>query len=370
MTVPLEKPIPQQALKTPSQLEALLNAQSTPSLLLDRRGSIVWVNQAGEGLFKVGAKQLIGSPLTNWLDSPVDLHTLVTTLIDEPGQAIKIDIALRHTQDSLQAVLNATQSPDASDWPVVVEFVNHAHALLVQASEHKTEQQTIQRGLLRNLAHEIRNPLGGIRGAAQLLAKELSSPALHEYTNVIVAETSRLQTLLDRLLSAQAMPKTLSMVNIHELLERVKQIVSNEFPNQLIWQRDYDVSLPDMLCDEHQIIQVLLNLLRNAAQILIEGGQPEKRIELKTRVLRQVTIGARRHRLALELLVIDNGPGIAQALVPQLFNPLVTGRAGGTGLGLHIAQSFVQAHDGSIEATSQRGRTVFKIVLPIVIQSL
>jgi two-component system, NtrC family, nitrogen regulation sensor histidine kinase GlnL len=220
--------------------------------------------------------------------------------------------------------------------------------------------------LLRNLAHEIRNPLGGIRGAAQLLARELGNTPQREYTDVIVAEATRLQVLLDRLLSAQATPRTLSMVNVHELLERVRSLVSAEFPAQLKWGRDYDVSLPDIALDEHQIVQVLMNLVRNAAQIMIEAQQPLCCITLKTRALRQITLGTQRHKLALELLVEDNGPGIPPSIRPQLFNPLVTQRAGGTGLGLHIAQSFVEQHGGSIEVNSKPGQTVFKVVLPVV----
>jgi two-component system, NtrC family, nitrogen regulation sensor histidine kinase GlnL len=353
-----------------AQHSALLDAQSTPALLANAAGKIVWANPAVQTLLKVGLKQLSGSPLNVWLVAASAIDTLpaiMAQVVANPGQPVKLDVRLVASQEPLQAVLSATESMSPSaDWPIAIELVNHAPALLIQAAEHRAQQQAAQRELLRNLAHEIRNPLGGIRGAAQLLARELGNTSQSEYTDVIVAEATRLQVLLDRLLSAQATPRTLSMVNVHELLERVRSLVSAEFPDQLQWGRDYDVSLPDVALDEHQMMQVLMNLVRNAAQIMIEAGQDEKRITLRTRALRQVTLGTQRHKLALELLIEDNGPGIPPSIRPHLFNPLVTQRAGGTGLGLHIAQSFVQQHGGTIEVDSKPGRTAFKVALPVV----
>jgi two-component system, NtrC family, nitrogen regulation sensor histidine kinase GlnL len=354
----------------PAQRSALLDAQSTPALLANAAGQVVWANPAVQTLFKVGLKQLRGSPLSAWVvaASPIDtLPAIMAQVIANPGQPVKLDVRLVASKEPVQAVLSATESGSVlADWPIAIELVNHAPALLIQAAEHRSQQQAAQRELLRNLAHEVRNPLGGIRGAAQLLARELGNSSQREYTDVIVAEATRLQVLLDRLLSAQATPRTPSIINVHELLERVRSLVAAEFPNQLQWGRDYDVSLPEVALDEHQIMQVLMNLVRNAAQIMIEAGQAEKRITLRTRALRQATLGTQRHKLALELLIEDNGPGIPPAIRPHLFNPLVTQRAGGTGLGLHIAQSFVQQHGGTIEVESKPGRTAFKVALPVV----
>lgn len=354
----------------PAQHAAALEAQSTPVLLANTAGQIAYANPAALSLFNVGVKQLLGSAVSHFLLTPGSAEPLDSTLrqvIKAPGQPIKIDVKLHTSQEALQAVLSATENQGGdNDWPIVIELLNHAPVLMVQAAEHRVAQQGAQRELLRNLAHEIRNPLGGIRGAAQLLARELAQTAQREYTDVIVAETSRLQALLDRLLSAQATPRTLSMVNLHELLERVRSIVSAEYPGQIIWRRDYDVSLPDVAVDAHQMVQVLLNLTRNAAQMLIETQQKEACITVSTRAKRQVTLGTTLHKLALELLIIDNGPGIAPNIQPHLFNPLVTQRAGGTGLGLHIAHSFVLQHGGTIEAESQAGRTVFKVLLPVL----
>ncbi len=356
--------------------QALLDAISTPTLLLNVAGSIVYANPAAQSLFKQGLRAILHTAPKQWFNldansaslekfAPISLDEALEQVITHPGQPLKLDVHLNTSLEPLQAVISATESQGSqADWPIAIELLNHAPALMIQAAEHRAAQQGAQRELLRNLAHEIRNPLGGIRGAAQLLARELGQSKQREYTDVIVAETSRLQTLLDQLLSAQATPRTLSLVNIHEIIERVRSIVSAEHREVVAWRRDYDVSLPEIALDAHQMVQVLLNVVRNAAQIMVESNTPHKRISISTRALRQVTLGTRRHKLALELLIEDNGPGISATMMPQLFSPLVSQRAGGTGLGLHIAHSFVLQHGGSIEADSQPGCTRFKIVLP------
>ena len=378
-----------QALQHQQAPLVLLDSLSTPCLLIDTRGIIAWGNAAVEALFSTSLAQITQTALSDWVESATSdslethdinnhsanshanhntsKHATIDSLLAQvqanPAQPIKLDIAIIATQIAMQAVLSGTEN---ETWPIAVELINHAAALSAQAAEYRASQQAAQRELLRNLAHEIRNPLGGIRGAAQLLAREhkkLPQPLSTEYTDVIVAESTRLQTLLDRLLSAQAAPRTPSFINIHELCERVRSMVLAEYPN-IRWQRDYDVSLPDILLDDHQMMQVLLNIVRNAAQILTEHNSPNPQITLRTRALRQATMGSKRHKLALELLVIDNGPGIPANMRTHLFSPLATQRAGGTGLGLHIAHSFVQGHGGVIEFDSEPGRTQFKVLLP------
>ena len=220
--------------------------------------------------------------------------------------------------------------------------------------------------LVRNLAHEIKNPLGGIRGSAQLLEMELADRELAEYTQVIIHEADRLQVLVDRLLDPHRRPKMVGDVNIHELCERVRTLVLAEFPRGLAVVRDYDTSLPEFRGDREQLMQVLLNIVRNAAQALAERiARGDARIVLRTRAARQVTIARERQRLALELHVQDNGPGVPPALLDRIFHPLVSGRDGGTGLGLTLAQSFVEQHRGTIECESAPGRTLFRILLPL-----
>jgi two-component system nitrogen regulation sensor histidine kinase GlnL len=249
---------------------------------------------------------------------------------------------------------------------VLVEMIEVEQQTRQDREERALDQIQANRELIRNLAHEIKNPLGGIRGAAQLLAMELPSPELTEYTEVIVHEADRLQALVDRLLAPHRRPHVVGDVNIHEVCERVRSVVLAEFPRGLAVGRDYDVSLPEFRGDREQLIQALLNIVQNAAHALAEQvAAGRARIVLRTRVARQVTIGKQRCRLALELHVEDNGPGVPEAIRDRIFFPLVSGREGGSGLGLTLAQMFVQQHHGSIDCESVPGRTVFKIVIPL-----
>jgi len=232
--------------------------------------------------------------------------------------------------------------------------------------ERALEQAQATKELIRNLAHEIKNPLGGIRGAAQLLEMEVDSRALTEYTQVIINEADRLQGLVDRLLAPHRKPHVVDDVNIHEVCERVRALILAEFPRGLETVRDYDTSIPDFRGDREQLIQAVLNVARNAAEALehrIEAG--DARITLRTRIARQVTLGKHRYRLALELHIEDNGPGVPESIRDRIFFPLVSGREGGSGLGLTLARTFVQQHQGTVECESEPGKTVFKILIPL-----
>jgi two-component system, NtrC family, nitrogen regulation sensor histidine kinase GlnL len=249
---------------------------------------------------------------------------------------------------------------------VLVEMIEVEQQTRQDREERALDQIQANRELIRNLAHEIKNPLGGIRGAAQLLAMELPAPELSEYTEVIVHEADRLQALVDRLLAPHRRPHVVGDVNIHEVCERVRSVVLAEFPRGLVVARDYDVSLPEFRGDREQLIQALLNIVQNAAHALSERvAAGDARIVLRTRVARQVTVGKQRSRLALELHVEDNGPGVPEAIRERIFFPLVSGREGGSGLGLTLAQMFVQQHHGSIDCDSVPGRTVFKLTIPL-----
>jgi two-component system nitrogen regulation sensor histidine kinase GlnL len=203
-----------------------------------------------------------------------------------------------------------------------------------------------------------------LRGSAQLLERELDRPELREYTQVIIKEADRLQALMDRLLTPHRAPR-LAPLGIHEVLERVRSLVLAEFSRGVAIVRDYDPSLPDLLGDKEQLIQALLNVVRNAAQALTALPGRGGTITLRTRALRQVTLLRQRHKLALELQVIDDGPGVPEDIREKIFNPLVSGRDGGSGLGLSLAQTFIHYHRGVIECDSRPGRTVFRIILPL-----
>ena len=257
--------------------------------------------------------------------------------------------------------------------PLLIELRPIEQQLRIAREERMIDQQAANRELIRNLAHEIKNPLGGLRGSAQLLERELDKAELKEYTQVIIKEADRLQALMDRLLTPHRTPR-LAPLNIHEILERVRSLILAEFSDGVAIRRNYDVSVPDLIGDKEQLIQATLNIARNAAQAVLSGLEPRApstpfsgkgTIELRTRIARQITLVRQRHKLALELQVIDDGPGVAQDIRDKMFNPLVSGREGGSGLGLSLAQTFIQYHRGMIEYESRPGRTVFTILLPL-----
>lgn len=237
---------------------------------------------------------------------------------------------------------------------------------IVDRTRRLVDEINTQHELLRNLAHEVKNPLGGLRGAAQLLESELPDPALTEYTKVIISEADRLQALVDRLAVPQRMPVQWHRVNIHEVCERVCALIRAEF-RDITLVRDYDASMPEIKADSARLVQALLNVMRNAAQILSQSelSLSKQQITIRTRIARQVMLRHKQHRMAAVITVIDNGPGVPEHLRDRIFHPLVTGREGGTGLGLSLAQDFVQQHGGVIEFDSVPGHTEFRLLLPM-----
>ena len=326
---------------------------------------IVFANAALENAFGHSRQSLHGIALDRCMADPDGLRQAVRDAASGAFSALRYDSRLlRPAQDALPVHVVIAQGEQADQ--VVIEMLpldtqarhEREDRLLAKAQAHKE--------LVRNLAHEIKNPLGGLRGAAQLLEMELEDPALKEYTQVIVHEADRLQTLVDRMLAPHRSALKREWVNIHEICEHVQRLVLAEFPSGLSVVRDYDASIPEFQGDRERLLQAVLNIVRNAAQALVpQMHEGTACITLRTRVARQITLGKQRHKLALELLVIDNGPGIAPGLLEQVFYPLVTGKAEGTGLGLTLAQSFVQQHQGLIECESTPGHTVFRVTIPL-----
>ncbi len=244
---------------------------------------------------------------------------------------------------------------------IMLELSQLDRHLRIAREEKLLSEQNATRNIIRGMAHEIKNPLGGIRGSAQLLERELPSDDLKEYTSIIIGETDRLQTLVDRMLGPKSLPKK-QPVNIHQVLEHVRQLVqAEEAAEHVYFNLDYDPSLPELMADGDLLIQAFLNIIRNAIAALEGNGE----ITIRTRPQRHFTIGHQHHRLVLQVDIIDNGPGIPDKLQEQIFFPMVTGRADGTGLGLSIAQSLVNQHDGLIEMKSRPGKTRFTIFLPL-----
>jgi two-component system nitrogen regulation sensor histidine kinase GlnL len=356
-------------------------------------GRLLFVNAMFENVAGLSRRSLMRTRLGDWFADP---HLLAETLAAVSRNEIatgRFDGVMRRApvgaHEQLPVHVIVTQIDHGGD-RVVVELLEIEQQTRQDREERALGQVQANKELIRNLAHEIKNPLGGIRGAAQLLAMEIghgqgrpkaeppawgagadsaqgaSARELLEYTNVIIHEADRLQALVDRLLAPHRKPHVVSDVNIHEVCERVRSLILAEFPRGLTVHRDYDISIPDFRGDREQLIQAVLNIAHNAAQALAERiTNGDALLALRTRVVRQVTIGKRRFRLALELHIEDNGPGVPEDIRDRIFYPLVSGRDGGSGLGLTLAQTFVQQHHGTIECDSVPGQTVFRIVIPL-----
>jgi two-component system nitrogen regulation sensor histidine kinase GlnL len=343
-----------------------LDLLSTAVLVFDDRARVVFANHAAEQLFEASRKNLVGQPAARlFVEEGVIDRLLSQARANDLGQQRQL-IELRRIQHEPLAVQATATALYAEDTPLLLELAEIEQQLRVSREERQLDQSEASRQLMRNLAHEIKNPLGGIRGAAQLLEAELASPDQREYTRVIISEADRLQCLVDRLLAPHRAPRVVAVFNLHEVCERVRALILAEFPRGLQIDRDYDASAPDCRGDKEQLIQALLNVVRNAAQALEERiADHSAHILLRTRIARHVTIARRPCRLALDLHVIDNGPGIPDELRERIFFPLVSGRDGGSGLGLTLAQTFVQQNEGMIEFDSRPGRTDFRILLPL-----
>ncbi|MBL0423184.1 PAS domain-containing protein [Ramlibacter sp. AW1] len=328
-------------------------------------GTVRFANAALEDALGLSRRSIEGSLLPQVFTDPQPLHRALEGARSNDFAVLRYEAALvRHSGEPL--AVHVVVVPTERLGEVVVEMLPLEQHARQEREERLIGQAEANKELIRNLAHEIKNPLGGIRGAAQLLEMEIDSRELKEYTQVIIHEADRLQTLVDRLLAPHRKPHVVGDVNIHEVCERVRSLILAEFPRGLKVVREYDTSLPEFRGDREQLIQAVLNVAHNACQALserIEAGDAE--LVLRTRVARQVTFGKQRYRLALELHVIDNGPGVPPAIKDRIFYPLVSGREGGSGLGLTLAQTFVQQHHGLIECDSVPGRTDFKILIPL-----
>ena len=333
--------------------------------VVDVHGMVLFANAAFEDASGISRRSMEGSYFP---DSFMDARALAKALQGASNNAfaaLRYDAQLKRlNQDPILVHVVVTQAAVAHEF--IVELLPLEQQARQDREERLADQALANKELIRNLAHEIKNPLGGIRGAAQLLEMEIEARELVEYTQVIIHEADRLQTLVDRLLAPHRRPHLVGDVNIHEVCERVRSLILAEFPRGLKVVRDYDISIPEFRGDREQLIQTVLNITHNACHALSDRiAAGDARITFYTRVNRQITFGKQRYRLALELHVIDNGPGVPDAIKDRIFYPLVSGREGGSGLGLTLAQTFVQQHHGSIECDSIPGRTDFKILIPL-----
>jgi two-component system, NtrC family, nitrogen regulation sensor histidine kinase GlnL len=333
-----------------------LDLLATAVVILDDELVVRYANPAAENLLTAGARSLIGQPFLGLFAERNELERSL-----EEARVIHWDYSARNVtyvrtgREPVPLSCTVTRI-DAFGLGLLAELRPIEHELRLAREERLESEQSANRELIRNLAHEIKNPLGGLRGSAQLLERELDRAELREYTQVIIKEADRLQNLMDRMLTPHRAPRV-EELSLHEVLERVRSLERAEFGVEI--ERDYDPSLPELMGDREQLIQAVLNIARNAAQA---GART---ITFRTRALRNVTILKQRHKLALELQVIDDGSGVPEEIQDRIFNPLVSGREGGTGLGLSLAQTFVHYHQGVIEFESRPGRTTFRILLPL-----
>jgi len=334
----------------------------TAVLLFDADLHLLYINPAGEMLFAVSARHVVGQRAKNLLPCLGAEFEIKLRAALEQGQAFTEREVLLTLSDGRHVTVDCSvdpMHPFGAPAELLVELHQVDRHLRISREEQLLSQQKATRALIRGLAHEIKNPLGGLRGAAQLLEQDLPDPSLREYTRIIIDEADRLQSLLNRMLGPNHVARRRD-VNIHQILERVLNLVLAE-SGGLEVQRDYDPSIPFLLADPDQLIQAILNIARNGAQAVGQKG----RLILRTRVLRQFTIGNTRHRLVLQVEVEDNGGGVPRDMQERIFLPMVSGAKGGTGLGLTIAQDLINQHGGLIECRSTEGETVFSVYLPL-----
>ncbi|WP_411969928.1 nitrogen regulation protein NR(II) [Paucibacter sp. DJ2R-2] len=368
----------QAAERTPPVFDAL-DMLATMVAVVRPDGECLFANTAFENVMGLSRRAVQRSSLYDWFAEAGRLRDTVEGVARNAYSSSRFDALLRRGVRPHEVLVPVhvivsqleagSATPRGGDL-VLIELIENAQQTRQDREERTLDQVQATKELTRNLAHEIKNPLGGIRGAAQLLAMELAptelGPELSEYTQVIIHEVDRLQSLVDRLLAPHRHAPVVADVNIHEVCERVRALVLVEHPRGLVIKRDYDTSLPDFRGDREQLIQAVLNIVQNAAQALQSRmAAGDAAITLRTRVARQVTIGKQRWRLALELHVEDNGPGIPAEIRDRIFFPLVSGREGGSGLGLTLAQTIAQQHQGMIDCESEPGRTDFRITLPL-----
>lgn len=349
--------------------QRLLEHMNTGVLLLDNRLNVLYINPAAEALLEMSGKRCLGIPFYELAIESEEATEALFEAIRSNHSFTKREAVIRltnHSQVTLDYSAMPVLHPETTKQSLLIELQGRDRLMRISREENLIATQENTRSLVRGLAHEIKNPLGGLRGAAQLLERELHSEELREYTDIIIKEADRLRDLVDRLLGPRQIPKQ-EQVNIHEVLERVCQLIEVEAQERIVIERDYDPSIPELMADKNQLIQAMLNICRNAMQAMLENPNPINKptLSLRTRTVRQFTIGHNRHRLVARIEIKDNGPGIPQELHENLFYPMVTGRPDGTGLGLSIAQSIINQKNGIIEFSSYPSQTIFSIFLPL-----
>lgn len=343
----------------------ILNYLNTAIVMVDSSCAIQFMNQSAEAILGISSAKGKGMDIISILTSSESDRQALSNAISHAHPFTKRHAVFRNALNK-KTIVDYTVTPfsqDSGDY-LLIEFQQMDRLLRISREESILATHDTSKQLVRGLAHEVKNPLGGIRGAAQLLAAELTDPEHKEYTEVIAQESDRLRNLVDRMLGPNVPPK-MARMNVHRVLERVSRLLEAEDGYKVAIVRDYDPSLPEIIGDSEQLIQAILNIARNAKQALEESGTQDPVIRLRSRIQRRFTLGSVQHLLVARIDIEDNGPGIPEVMIDEIFYPMITGRSEGTGLGLPIAQSIVSSHKGIVECQSQAGNTIFSIYLPI-----
>jgi two-component system nitrogen regulation sensor histidine kinase GlnL len=344
---------------------SLLDNLTTAVMLLDKELRLLYMNDAAEALLENSKNHCYLLPISSILLNSKPLATSLKQVMDNGITFIARKVVITKANTNKMTVdYSASRIIYKNETYLMVELQELDRSYNITRKELLISNHETTLGLVRGLGHEIKNPLGGIRGAAQLLASELQDQDLKDYTNVIIEETDRLVGLIDRLTGQYKKP-ALQIINVHEILERVYSLVVAETRGSITLIKDYDPSIPEITGDLSQLIQAVLNIVRNAMQALTESNVEDPEIIIKTRTLNQVTIGPVMHKLVARIEIIDNGPGIRSEIAENIFYPLISGRAEGTGLGLSLSQNILKNHNGLIEFESENGKTRFMLSLPI-----
>ncbi|HEC12420.1 MAG TPA: PAS domain-containing protein [Acidiferrobacteraceae bacterium] len=346
----------------PPNAQHILESLNTAVVIFDKALRLSSINPAAEMMFKISANQMLGEDLSRLLSDSETLAASLRNTLDS-GHPFTARNVLLTLVGGDHITVDCTVTPlgyARDNYGLLVELTRIDRRLRMAREETMLGQQVANRAMLRGLAHEIKNPLGGLRGAAQLLERELKDRSQTEYTRIIIHEADRLHNLVDRMMGSNQ-PLKKEPFSIHRILEHIAKLIAAEFPPTINLIRDYDPSAPDIIGDSEQLTQAFLNVARNSAQALEDRGE----IKFRTRIERKFTIGKTCHRLIIRTDIIDNGPGINEELIDKIFYPMVTGKAEGVGLGLSIAQDIVQNHGGLIACRNQKSHTIFTLYLPV-----
>ena len=353
-----------QKINTKISAPSLLDHLSTAVIVADINAVIFACNAAAENLLDWSSAKMVGMRLNELFPGSEEIEHLVEAVRSEMRPYTDRDLKL--LSPTMKTIhVDCTISPwhegDGADDKLIVELASVERHQRIQSEETMLMQNQATAALMRGLAHEVKNPLGGIRGAAQLLERELEEPQHTEYTQIIIGEADRLRKLVDRMLGPRGQLRK-EATNIHEVLEHVCQVVEAENNDGVDIVRDYDPSLPELQANRDELIQAFLNLVRNAVQAVSKNGGE---VSIKTRAQRAITIASKFHKLVLSVEIIDNGPGVDKEIAESIFFPMVSGRAEGSGLGLPLSQAIVNRYSGLIAFTSEPGQTVFTVWLPL-----